>query len=235
MNFKLPYQILTQEIRTIISREIRIQQLKILRATKKILKEIAQVSKEIEKHTFPDYLICKKLPHNLGSGIFLHPEATPILKGTVIAPYSGEVSIVPQNDSDDDGDYVFAPLSDIHLTKEEQSYFDKKNRYHPRRLYSIKLDALKQGNFTRFINHSGKPNIVAELFSITSNSYKLPPSPMEVVYMAKKTIHPGEQLLISYEGDDKSYWRASKIKPFPMTSKTFQLNASLQIESKSLT
>jgi hypothetical protein len=233
MKFKLPRQILQQEISKVISRELRKQQISVIRASKSILKELVEVFHHIETKTLPDHLICKKLPYNLGSGIFLHPEANPILKGSVIAPYAGEVSIVPQNDPEDDGDYVFAPLSDILLTKEEQIYFDKKCKYHPRRLYSLKLDAFKQGNFTRFINHSEKPNIVAELVSISSkNPYGLTPSPMEVVYIAKKTIHPGEQLLISYEGEDKSYWGACNIKPFPMTPKTFQLDTSLEIKKK---
>lgn len=232
MEFKKPRQILPQEISKIISREIKVQKIKVLRASKLMLKQIAEISEAIKKNTLPCYLVCKKLPHNLGSGIFLHPQANPIEKGSIIAPYSGIVSIESQNDSDEGSDYVFAPLSDMHLTKKEQELFDKKHQYHPKRLYSLQLDALKEGNFTRFINHSSTPNIVAELVSIKANSLGLSPSPLEVVYMAKKIIKPGEQLLICYEGDDKSYWGAAKIKPFPMTPKTFQLDENLNIKNK---
>ena len=178
--------------------------------------------------TFPKNLVCKKLPGGLGYGIFLHPKAQPILRGQIIAPYSGEVSFVPQN-VPDDSLYAFEPLSKIHLTKEEQARFDGKRPFHPRRHYSMHVNALKKGNFTRFINHSDKPNVVADLYKVPSNPYGLSPSPIEVFYLAKKKIHPGEQLLVCYDGDSKSYWSALGIKPIPITPKTFQLDSSLKV------
>ncbi|MBS3904477.1 MAG: SET domain-containing protein [Simkania sp.] len=228
MKFNLPRQIVCQEIRGIISREMRKQKMTIPCASRERLKEIAKISKAIEQWSLPKYLVCRKLPYDLGQGIFLRPDAAPILKGQVIAPYAGEVSLVPQNRSDDAA-YAFAPLSDIHLKKEEQDFLDEKNSYHPRRLYSLKLDALKKGNFTRFINHSEKPNIVARLLSIPSNPYFIAPASIEVVYIAKKVIRPGEQLLVCYEDGEKSYWGVFDIKPFPMTPQTFQLTSSLRI------
>ena len=128
---------------------------------------------------------------------------------------------------------AFTPIEDICLKKEEQALFDKKRKYHPRRLYSLKVDARKKGNFTRFINHSEKPNVVAHLFAIPANVYGLKPASIEVVYIAKKNIYPGEQLLVCYEDGEKSYWGVSKIKPFYMTPKTFQLSSSLKIVASS--
>jgi hypothetical protein len=225
MKFKLSRQILPEEFIKPISRAIRQQGVKVRLASKQMLQQIAEACSAIESSSLPSYLIRKKLPGNLGYGIFLHPKADPILKGTVIAPYAGIVSLVPQNTPDESsGDYAFEPLANILLTKKEQLLCSSHQKYHPRRLYSLKLDALNRGNFTRFINHSDQPNITAELISIKSkNAQELNSSPLEVLYMAKKTIYPGEQLLICYEGEDKSYWGASNIKPFPMTSKTFQL------------
>jgi hypothetical protein len=43
---------------------------------------------------------------------------------------------------------------------------------------------------------------------------------------------PGEQLLISYEDGEKSYWGVAKIKPFPMTPKTFILDSGLKLVKK---
>jgi hypothetical protein len=228
MKFKLPSPILNQEMRNIISRAIHKQKIYVLCANKKKLKELADISRCIIKDGFPKNLIRKKLPDGLGYGIFLHPQAKPILRGQIIAPYSGEILFVPQNIPDDDL-YAFEPLWNIRLTKEEQSLFDHKRRYHPRRLYSMHVDALKKGNFTRFINHSDQPNIIAEFYRIPSNSYGLDPSPIEVIYLAKKTIRPGEQLLVSYEGDDNSYWNALGIEPLPITPQTFQLNSCLKV------
>ena len=202
--------------------------MKIPPVSKNNLKELAEASKVIEKKGLPKYLVCKKLPHGLGFGIFLHPSTPSVLKGSVIASYAGEVSIVPQNE-DDEGSYAFAPLEDIYLKKVEQLLLDKKHGYRPRRIYAVKLDALKKGNFTRFINHSEKPNVIAYTASVPSNHYGLAPSSIEIIYYAKKTINPGEQLLTCYENKEKSYWNDPKIKPFPMTPQTFQLTSSLKI------
>lgn len=228
MKYKLPRQILTPEVSALISRIVRKQRIAVVRANKTHLKEISEVSRAIAKSGLPKYLVCRKLPDGLGHGIFLHPEAEPLAKGRIIAPYSGEVTFVGQNIPDESA-YAFAPLCDIQMTKKEQALFDPKNRYHPKRLYSLNLDAIKKGNFTRFINHSEKPNINAEFFRIPANTCGLTPSPLEVVYVANKIIRPGEQLLVCYEGEDKSYWGPLDIKPVPITSKTFMLSPSLKI------
>jgi len=232
MRFKLPRQIISQDVKKVISRELRKQKMTISRINKKNLKELAEISKAIKKWGLPKCLICKKLAHDVGYGVFLHPDAEMISKGQAIAPYAGEISLIPQNESDD-GSYAFTPIEDICLKKEEQALFDKKRKYHPRRLYSLKVDARKKGNFTRFINHSEKPNVVAHLFAIPANVYGLKPASIEVVYIAKKNIYPGEQLLVCYEDGEKSYWGVSKIKPFYMTPKTFQLSSSLKIVASS--
>ncbi len=152
-----------------------------------------------------------------------------IPRGTPIAPYSGKVRIRPQNlelpSPEDDSDYVFTLLSDLQLTREEQQKWDPSRAYHPKRLYAVEVDALNTGNFTRFINHSEKPNVEAHFVKIPSNKKGLSPAPFELIYVAKKAIHPGEQLLICYEGEGKSYWGAMKIKPFPMTPTTFHLDS----------
>ncbi len=228
MKFKLPRQILNKEMIKIISIKIREQDVYILKASKKQLKKMATITSQIKRKALPKHLILKKLPHPLGYGIFLHPKAKPLVKGEWVAPYSGEVSFVPQY-LPDDAVYAFAPISDIQLTQKEHALLDQKQSFHPTRLYQLNIDAAKKGNFTRFINHSDKPNIVAEFFKIPSNSYGLFPSPLEVVFMAKKTIHPGEQLLVCYEGDGPSYWSALGIKPLPMGPKTFYLNEQLKL------
>ena len=233
MKFKLPRPVISQEIHRIASREVRKQKVYLLRATKNNLMEIAEVSRAITKDGLSKNLILKKLPDGLGYGIFLHPKAEPILKGQIIAPYAGEISLVPQNILCDSL-YAFEPLSNILFTREEHSRFDGHRPYHPRRFYCMHVDALKKGNFTRFINHSEKPNVMAELFKIPANPYGLAPAPVEVIYLAKKTIRPGEQLLVCYDGDDKSYWGALKIKPLPITPQTFQLDSSLKVISQDI-
>jgi hypothetical protein len=227
MKFKLPRQNISQKLNSFYSQKLRQQRVYVPRATKNNLNEIAAVSKKIQKDGLPEYLVIKKLKGKLGYGIFLHPNAKPILKGETIAPYSGDVFLAPQN-GEDTSDYVFSLLDNVRLTKKEQLIWDPKTPYHPRRLYSFDLDAGKKGNFTRFINHSEKPNVIAEFLQIPSSGQPQ----REVIYIAKKTIRPGQQLLVCYEGADKSYWGALGIKPLPMLPKTFRLDASMKIKKR---
>lgn len=227
MKFKLFRPVYKEEIAKILYRATRKHKREFIKASKKKLRELANLT-GIAREGIPKHLVCKKLPGDLGYGIFLHPKAKPILKGEVVAPYSGEVSLLPQNLPDDSA-YAFAPLSDILLTREEHRMLGNGLRYHPKRRYWLNIDAEKQGNFTRFINHSEKANVVAELFCIPPNSFGLDPAPIEVLYLAKKRIEPGQQLLVNYEGDDKSYWSAMGIKPIAITPETFRLNTSLKI------
>ncbi len=222
MKYKLPRQTIPLSMHGIIRREIRKQKMDVLKIGKKNLQELAKICLEIQEKGLPDYLVCKKLPKNLGFGIFLHPKAKPIQKGQIIGPYSGKVALLPQN-APGDSSYAFAPIVDIVLSKKEQKLFDKESQYRPNRLYALDVDAEKEGNFIRFINHSTKPNVIAHLFKVPKNSVGLDPSPIEVIYVAKKTICPGEQLLVCYEGDGSSYWNNLGIRPLPMTPKTFQI------------
>lgn len=221
MKYALKRQIISDEIINVVLRNWKSKDLDPYRLTKKNFTELAEVLEQIGQFGLPKYLVKKKLQGKIGHGIFLHPEAKPILKGQVIAPYAGEVTVVQQN-AEDDADYAFDPVTDMRLTREEQKRFDPKSRFHPGRLYALKLDASKQGNFTRFINHSEKPNVVAYLVCSPSHPY-------EIIYFAKKNILPGEQLLVCYEDDEACYWGALGITPFPMTPRTFKLDKDLNI------
>ncbi|SRR5581483_3342069 len=228
MKFNLPHPIFTEAMRKVASREVRRQKLYVRTPSKAHLKQLAEVSKAIKKHGLPKNFVRRKLPDGLGYGIFLHPEAEPILRGQVIAPYSGKVLFV-SNDAPDDSAYAFEILSGMRLTKEEQAQFDPNKTYQAKRRYALQIDALKAGNFTRYINHSEEPNIVASFFKIPSNSYGMDLVPVEIVYLANKKILPGEQLLVCYEGEDKSYWSALEIQPVAIVPQTFRLNASLKV------
>ncbi len=230
MKYKLPRQVYTQEMSRIVAGQMRKQKLYARTLSVEQLQQLSEVTQTILEDELPKHLVCKKLPGDLGKGIFLHPEAKPILKGQMIAPYAGELSFVSQSVMDD-SPYAFELMDKILLTKEEQAHFDPKHSYHPKRQYCLHVDALKKGNFIRFINHSDTPNVIAHTCKIPANSLGLSESPLEVIYFAQKIIRPGEQLLVCYEGDDKSYWSALEIEPLPMTPKTLQLNSSLKVIS----
>ena len=218
--YRLTGPILPKKVHPIVRRELRRQKEKVRRLTPRQLQALSILLKHIAKNELPPHLKRQKLPHSLGHGIFLSPEASPLRKGEPVGLYTGKVLFVPKN-KPEESLYAFEPLSDLLLSKEEQEQWDPDQRYHPRRLYSLYVDALKSGNFTRFVNHSEKPNLRAELVEIPPNPYGIPPSPLEVLYVVDTPIAPGEQLLISYDGDDHSYWGGLDIKPWPLFPRTF--------------
>ena len=70
------------------------------------------------------------------------------------------------------------------------------------------VNAEKAGNYARFINHSQR--------KYQNVGIKITPcdGQWHVIYVAKKDIEPGQQLLTYYGMD---YWRDRKLVPFPIT------------------
>lgn len=230
--FNLPRQIFIQPLDQLLKRVYEVQDLDLASLPQKKLEQFSKVIQEIKQDGLPKNLVVKKLSDELGYGVFLHPDAEPLTRGDVIGAYSGEVSIAPQNDPDNSA-YTFAVLDGIHLLKNEHQQFDSKTKYHPSRKYALNLDAEKKGNFTRFINHSYKPNVEAEIYKVGKNNLGLDPMDVEVIYLAKKKILPGQQLLVCYEDEAESYWKPFGIKPFPMDPTTFTIDKNLKLIQKS--
>ena len=227
--YNLPRPEFSSELVSILKREVDRQNIELDKLTIKQKRQFQEVNEEILEKSIPHRYVLKKLPSKLGSGIFLHPSEKAMQKGEVIASYSGSVSIAPQNLEDEGGSYVFSPLDKILLTREEQKKYDRKNQYHPKRYYYLKIDASKKGNFTRYINHSEQPNVVACLSHIKDNYGK--ETVCEVIYMCKNKILPGEQLLVSYEDGEESYWKAMGFSPKLVLPDTFKLNSKLELIS----
>ena len=96
MRFNLPRQVINQEIKRIISQERCGNRKCLLYALHEKKPERARGDCGNDRKTGPSGTPGpQKLPHDLGHGIFLHPDAAPILKDQVIGPYAGELSIVP--------------------------------------------------------------------------------------------------------------------------------------------
>lgn len=229
MKYNLPRPLHKQtNISDIIERELVRQDSPLEYISKKSMQELADVVKSIQKKGLPDYLVLKKVSDEVGHGIFLHPKAAPLKKGAVIGSYSGELAIEVEN-KEDDSAYAFAVLGGLILKKAEQARLDKGKKFAPNRRYALNLDANHKGNFTRFINHCESPNVEAIILSVPKNRFGLEERPIEVVYFAKKTINPGEQLLVCYEDEDETYWSAFGTKPVKMTPKTYQLDAKLNL------
>lgn len=228
MKYKLPRPVFSETLIKMLNREAEKQELYLTKASNKVMQELKVMCDIIKKSGLPDMLVLKKLPQPMGYGIFLHPKARPLKKGKVLGSYGGNTCVLPQNLPDESA-YAFAPMEDLTLLKTEQAILDPKRNHHPSRKYVFNIDAENEGNYTRFINHSEKPNVLARLLVIPKNKHGLTPSPMEVIYSIKKTVNPGEQLLVSYEDGEESYWSVLKIKPEPIFPHTFTLDESLNL------
>jgi hypothetical protein len=196
--------------------------------SKKAILELKSCCEAIKKEGLPSFLVHQKLPDPLGYGIFLHPKAKPLKRGFLIGSYSGEVVIKPKKEPDESA-YAFAPEDDFKILKKEFLELELKGTFSSSRLYTLYIDADKKGNFLRFINHSEKPNIEARLLRVPKNNDGLETSPLEVFYFVKKNIEPGEQLLVCYEDEEKSYWGALNIEPSPIFPKTYRLDKNLKL------
>ena len=85
MEYKLYCLKISQKLNLFASKKIKQNKIYIPVATKNNLKELAVIAREIREGGLPKYLVRMKLKGRLGYGIFLHPEAKPIMKGGVIA------------------------------------------------------------------------------------------------------------------------------------------------------
>ena len=141
--FQLPRQKVSDALNRFLPEMMKRNRVHVPPASKSQMLAIAEVSRKILLSGLPNNFVLKKLPKKLGFGIFLKLDAKPIARGQVIAPYTGEVLLCPQNE-EGSSDYVFALVTDLTLTKSEQQALDPKHRYHPRRLYAIDVEPLRK-------------------------------------------------------------------------------------------
>jgi hypothetical protein len=129
-------------------------------------------SEEIEKGTQAQGII-QWIDERIGYGLFSEKDLAPF---TYVGEYTGQVR--KRKRADSKNHYCF-------------DYSIGEGRKSP---YII--DAERQGNLTRFINHSNDPNLVP--VSVLSGNV------MHVVLMAKRAIKAGEQFTYDYGPD---YWK----------------------------
>lgn len=136
--------------------------------------------KEILSHFVPDVSI-RWIDHLLGWGVFARRD---FKKMQFIAEYSGRVR--KRKKGDIKNSYCF-------------EYVVAQGGYSP---YTI--DALDQGGLSRYINHSGIPNLNSSIATFENTSH--------VVLYAKEPIAKGTQLCYDYGPD---YW-SKRTAPIPL-------------------
>jgi hypothetical protein len=188
-----------------------------LKATKKLLKEVSKVSEGITASDLPTNLELALVNDQVDTGVFLKPDYKSISAGTLIGVYTGIYELVPA-DLSSCNSYAYDVMQEIRLKKSELKNVTRHDKpLDTEQDYSIQTNAIKTGNFTRFINHSSlQPNIEAIVT-------KFPDSKIEILLFSSRKINPGEQLLSNYGGH---YWKALHIIPTDMSPSTYMLNSS---------
>ena len=183
--------------------------------SKKLYKEILEVNKQIVEFGLPPHLQLCYVNAKVHTGVFLKYDSAPISTGDLIGIYTGRYELVP-GDLSSHNSYAYDVAQGMSLKTKELQYVDRsEDPLDAKQDYSVQTNALEEGNFTRFINHSSlHPNIEA----IVS---KLPDGRMEVILFALKDIEPGQRLLSNYGGE---YWKALGIIPDDMTPDTYLLD-----------
>lgn len=161
----------------------------------------------------PPHLRLIPLP-KIGAGIF---SAVKIKKGDFLGFYPGEYTFIKAEDASPDISYMF----NIQLFKEKDLTPQLKN-LNVKEGDLLAIDALKCGNFTRYLNGAADENGASEArANVYYEIVRLPRSKqLEIAFFAKTDISEGEALLIDYT---ETYWTNMGIKPDPLAPDTFTI------------
>lgn len=134
----------------------------------------------------------KWINKTIGHGVFTEVDLNP---GDMVCEYTG---ILCRDVADDENGYIWD-----YPTTNYEAVEGKKRRKKIR--YCV--DALHEGNFARFINHTIRKYQNVGVRIIPRNNL------WHVIYIARKKINAGQQL-VTYYGTD--YWKDRQIVPTPI-------------------
>lgn len=187
----------------------------------RLYKDIMRISQEIEETGIPNHLYLAHVHPKVHIGVFLKPDAPAIEEGTLIGVYTGQYELV-ESDITEGTSYAYDVAQGVSIKKSEYKHvLNPKHPWSKDIEYSVQTSAIKKGNFTRYINHSSLETNIEAVVS------KLPDGRIEILLLALKTIHPGEQLFSCYGGQ---YWKALNIIPNDMRPNTYVLTPSLKVK-----
>ena len=134
----------------------------------------------------------KWINKTVGHGVFTEID---LKRGDMVCEYTG---VLCQDVADDENGYIWDyPTFNYEVVPGKKRR--KKIRYC--------IDALQEGNFARFINHTIRKHQNVGVCIVPRNNL------WHVIYVARKTIKAGQQLVTFYGTD---YWRDRQIVPTPI-------------------
>ncbi|MFY7842811.1 MAG: hypothetical protein ACOVOR_02215 [Rhabdochlamydiaceae bacterium] len=104
----------------------------------------------------------------------------------------------------------------------ERDLITQAARYYPTLKYFIVFLTIFPRQLSTYDKSTTSPK--SGLTNLQKNVYGLEPSLIEIVFVARKRIHPGCQLLIDY---GQNYWARLGVDPFPLLENTYRLDSNL--------
>lgn len=174
-------------------------------------KTVARLYAEVEEYGLPKNFVLKKHP-TIGYGVF---NADKIIKpNTVLGIYTGKLMFHRPNKSVNKISlYVYGIHESLTLDRKVYAKLLKQGfiasplkKFDPEQEFEIMLDAEKEGNWTRFINHSDNANCWVELrkIQVSKDEYIVLP-----VIISKRIILPNKQITTDY---GREYWKNCDIE-----------------------
>jgi hypothetical protein len=173
-------------------------------------KTVARLYLEVEEYGLPRNFTLKKHP-SIGFGVFTSDKS--IKPNTVIGIYTGKLMFHRVGKSVNKISlYVYGIHESLTLERKQYTKLLKEKfiasptkKFDPEQEYEIMLDAEKEGNWTRFINHSDKSNCYVELrkIQVSESEYIVLP-----VIITKRKLLPNTQVTTDY---GKDYWKNCNI------------------------
>jgi hypothetical protein len=139
--------------------------------------EVEQL-KNIQRGEIADVDV-KHVSAEVGAGVFAR---SPIAKGAFLGEYAGELR--------------FLMPSQMFAFAEGNPYAFELSGELPWKRGMAMVDSRERGNFTRFLNHSYRPNLDVQQV-LTKDGY-------HTIFLALRDIEPGEQLMFNY---GRHYWK----------------------------
>lgn len=161
-------------------------------ANPKINEKLEELYGSLIDQSFVSPMHIRWINKTVGYGVFSEVD---LERGDMVCEYTG---ILCQDIADDENGYIWD-----YPTHRFETIPGKKRR----KKIKYCIDALTEGNFARFINHTIRKYQNVGVVIVPRNNL------WHVIYVAKKSIKKGQQLL-TYYGTD--YWRDRQIVPTPI-------------------
>ncbi len=164
--------------------------------------EFSSYETDLATHGIRPNLAIREINDQIGRGVFLKEDAEVIPPNTFIGLYAGTFQI-SHVDEEISSSYLFTVIADLELSRQEIGLVGGSTA--DRNCYYLEVDGAEQGNFTRYLNHADEKDANLKVLYV-----RLPNGSIQIGFWTRKTIQPGDELLLCY---GKAYWSSKGVEP----------------------